>query len=375
MRLPIRIATEIRARELILPKQRVLIALSGGADSVALLLSLVELSKKRDLQFSLCAAHLNHGLRGIDADADEAFCQKIGAHHGIKVSRAFVDTPALAKKLKRSLEESARIARHSFLAAAAAQFKAEVVAVAHHADDRIESLLYRLCRGTGLSGLQGIRWMGPVSLPNEPDVAAWIQWRTPFKKNSRKSTPPSPPSPAQSVGVVRPLLACTRLEILAYLESKQQPYCTDATNFDSTIPRNALRNLVLPLLEEKVHPGVRSALFRLAEEAELQTEKHAWRREWLSAFAKIESGTSKIELFVPRHNSAPTTEELKDVLEVLKEVWNLGAIEISQRHLQALQRLFEPISKPRHLQLPSNLQAYRHGRTVVIQKPLIPILV
>ena len=191
MRLPIRVATAIRARQLILPKQRVLIALSGGPDSVALLHCLLELSQKRDLKFSLCAAHLNHGLRGKNADDDEEFCRKLCARKGVELVRAYVDTPALSAALKRSKEESARIARHAFLAQAAAHFHADCVAVAHHADDRIETVLYRLCRGTGLSGLQGIGWTGPVALQNEPPVGAWLRWRDgkASRRRKKRSTP------------------------------------------------------------------------------------------------------------------------------------------------------------------------------------------
>lgn len=176
MRLPIRVATEIRARALIARGQRVLIALSGGPDSVALFHCLLELSAKRDLAFSLCAAHLHHGLRGKDADADEAFCVKLCRKHKIELVAARVDTPALSAAIKRSKEESARIARHAFLALAAEQLNCDCVAVAHHADDRIETVLFRLCRGTGVAGLQGIGWRGPVRLDGEPDVTDWLKF-------------------------------------------------------------------------------------------------------------------------------------------------------------------------------------------------------
>jgi len=364
MRLPIRVATAIRGRQLIEPKQRVLIALSGGPDSVALLHCLLELALKRDLKFSICAAHLNHGLRGTNADEDEEFCRRLCVRKGVELVRAYVDTPALSSALKRSKEESARIARHAFLAQAAAHLRADCVAVAHHADDRIETVLYRLCRGTGLSGLQGIGWNGPVALQNEPDVSAWIKWRDGKRAKRRKKRSTALP-PAQ-IGVVRPLLGCTRKAVLEYLESKRQSYCTDETNFDVYIPRNAIRKLVLPLLEEKVHPGTRAALWRLAEEAEIHAEKRAWRREWLTAFANV-GRHPYLELPVPRLGSPPATDELKDVLDVLKHMWDFGA-ELSQRHLLALRKLFNPTSGPKQLQLPSGLFAERRGRSVVIRR-------
>src|SRR5438128_2176900 len=132
MRLPILAASAIRTRKLIAPGQRILIALSGGPDSVALFRCLIELSQKRDLAFNLVAAHLNHGLRGKHADADEKFCMRLCARQKIPLLRAFVETPRLSAELKRSKEESARIARHEFLAGAAALCGAGCVAVAHH---------------------------------------------------------------------------------------------------------------------------------------------------------------------------------------------------------------------------------------------------
>src|SRR5208283_2968272 len=124
MRLPIRVAHAVRSRRLILPGQRVLVALSGGPDSVALLHCLLELARKRDLRFTLCAAHLNHGLRGKRADADEEFCRKLCARKRIPLWRAFVDTPKLMNALKRSKEETARIVRHNFLVLAAMRARA-----------------------------------------------------------------------------------------------------------------------------------------------------------------------------------------------------------------------------------------------------------
>src|SRR5207249_860613 len=99
---------------------------------------------------------------------------------------------------------------------------------------------------------------GPMRLDGEPNVDRWIQWHGSANEGIE--------SPRQ-IPVVRPLLACSRAEVLAYLHSKRQRHCTDETNFDTGIPRNAIRGLVLPALEKKVHPGARAALWRLAEEA------------------------------------------------------------------------------------------------------------
>jgi len=366
MRLPIVAANAIRTRKLIAPGQRVLVALSGGPDSVALLHCLLELSRKRDLQFTLAAAHLNHGLRGKRAATDEEFCRKLCARKSVPLIRAFVDTPRLAALLKRSKEESARIARHAFFASAAARTGAACVAVGHHADDRVETVLYRLCRGTGLAGLQGIGWSGPLVLEGEPEVQQWLRWiEAPDAKAGGR--PAAHRAEAGELLVVRPLLACTRREVVAYLRSKRQKYRTDETNFDVHIPRNAVRNLVLPLLEEKVHPGVRAALWRLAEEAEVHAEKRTWRREWLAAFAHG-SRHDEVALPVPRLGSPPDNSELNDALEVLRSIWNLNIACFTHRHVQALRHLFNPAAGAKGIALPGGLSAKRRGRAVVIRR-------
>ncbi|MCY3021940.1 MAG: tRNA lysidine(34) synthetase TilS [Planctomycetota bacterium] len=372
MRLPIVAANAIRTRKLIAPGQRVLVALSGGPDSAALLHCLMELASKRDLRFSIAAAHLNHGLRGKRAAEDEEFCRKLCARRRIPLVRAFVDTPRLAATLKRSREETARIARHAFLAIAAAQTGADCVAVGHHADDRVETVIYRLCRGTGLAGLQGIGWTGPLRLDGEPDVRASLEWRSGGVKSPacRKDAGRAAGRAARTgAPVVRPLLACTRKEVLAYLQSKRQKFCTDESNFDVHIPRNAVRNLVLPLLEEKVHPGARAALWRLAEEAEMHAEKRALRRDWLAAFARIgEHG--QLALPVPRLGAAPASDEIGDVLELLRSIWNLGDAGFSHRHVDALRHLFNPASGAKRLVLPGGLTAQRRHRAVVLRREL-----
>ena len=165
--------------------------------------------------------------------------------------------------------------------------------------------------------------------------------------------------------MVRPLLSCTRQEVLAYLRAKRQSYCTDESNFDVHIPRNAVRGLVLPLLEEKVHPGVRASLWRLAEEAEVLAEKRAWRREWLTAFAQA-GKEDHIALPVPRLGSPPDAGEIGDTLEVLRSIWGVSTTGFTSRNIEALRHLFIPAAGAKRLELPGGLTAERRHRAVVI---------
>lgn len=370
MRLPLKVASAIRARKLIPPGARVLVALSGGPDSVALLLCLKELARKRDLGFSLAAAHLNHRLRGGSAARDQDFCRSLCSRLHVDFVEGRCETRKLAAYLKRSFEESARLARRCFLARAAAALDSRHIAVAHHADDRIETVLYRLSRGTGLAGLEGIGWTGPLALLGEPDVSSWIVWG----RQGRPGQAPGAPEPrpadgcsAVAGGVVRPLLGCRREEILAYLRSKRQRYRTDETNFDTRIPRNALRRLVLPMLERKVHPGVRASLWRLAEEAELHAERRAWRRGWLAGIAAI--GTRGfLALPVPRLGGPPALEELADILDLLKALWRAPDLACTAKQLQALRGLFGASGARRSVPLSEVVVAERQGREVWIRR-------
>ncbi|MCW8133960.1 MAG: tRNA lysidine(34) synthetase TilS [Planctomycetota bacterium] len=365
MRLPLKVGSNIRSHKLIEPGARLMVALSGGPDSVALLLCLQELSKKRDLGFSLAAAHLNHGLRGPGASRDATFCRKLCAKLNVDFIEARCDTPDAAEDLKRSKEETGRLIRRCFLAKSASIKACRYLAVAHHADDRIETVLYRLCRGTGLAGLEGIGWTGPLSLEGEPDVSHWIEWL----QNGKRVDEPVVPGRArfEPVGIVRPMLGCTRDEVLAYLKSKRQRYCTDETNFDTRIPRNALRRLVLPVLEDKVHAGVRAALWRLAEEAELHAERRAWRRGWLDGVAAI-GARGFLSLPVPKGGGLPTLDELADVTSLLKALWQSRDGEIGSKHLMALRSLFGPSGVQRQIALPGGLVAERRDGEVWLRK-------
>jgi len=267
----------------------------------------------------------------------------------------------LSVKLKRSIEETARIVRRSFLAAAALRSNSDCVAVAHHADDRIETVLYRICRGTGAEGLRGIGWTGPLRLEDEPDVSDKIKWADPAFADPKETRA------EHDILVVRPMLACSRFEVLDYLKQKSQDYRIDQTNFDNDIPRNAIRNQVLPILAGKVHPGARQALWRLAEEADINAAKRTWRRDWLASFANAGSH-GYIELPVPSMGASPELEELSDALDVLKTLWKLKDANFTHRHAMALRKLFNPKSGPKTIDLPNGLVAERKGKTVAIRK-------
>ena len=210
----------IRANELLSPGDDVTVALSGGADSVALLWVLRRLAP--ELGLTLRAAHFHHGIRGPEADRDAAFCQTLCRDWGLPLLLGRGDAPARAARTGESLEEAARRLRYAFLEAAAP----DKLATAHNADDNAETLLLHLLRGTGLRGLGGI--------------------------------------PPQRGRIVRPLLTCARTEIEALLAREGLPHVEDGTNAADGCLRNRLRHRVLPLLRAE-NPSLAATLGRTAE--------------------------------------------------------------------------------------------------------------
>ena len=209
----------IRDNRLLEPGDDVTVALSGGADSVALLWVLRRLAHR--LGITLRAAHFHHGIRGEEADRDAAFCQKLCEDWEIPLILGRGDAPARAEQTGESLEEAARALRYEFLLASAPG----KAATAHNADDNAETILLHLLRGTGPRGLGGI--------------------------------------PPRRGSIVRPLLSCTRAEIEALLAAEGLPHVEDSSNADDGCLRNRLRHRVLPLLRAE-NPSLSAALGRTA---------------------------------------------------------------------------------------------------------------
>lgn len=204
---------------------RILAGLSGGADSVALLYELCRLRGSGRIA-EVYAAHLNHGIRGAQADADAAFCEALCKARGITFVSRRVDVPAYARENGLSLETAARTLRYAFLREQCAVLPTDCIALAHHADDQAETVLLHMLRGSGTAGLSGMRM--------------------------------------KSGDLVRPLLHVTRGAIETYLSQLSQDYCTDETNAQLDAARNRVRHALLPALET-YNPRVREALCRLAE--------------------------------------------------------------------------------------------------------------
>lgn len=214
----------IKRYNMLRPGDRLLCAVSGGADSMCLLRWMQD--NASELGITVMAAHFNHCLRGEESDRDEKFVNDYCRENRISLAGGRGDVAALAKNTGRSIEDAARAMRYSFLKDAAKRMGCNKIATAHNAEDNAETMLLNLARGTGAKGLTGI-----------PPV------RDEF---------------------IRPLLSTTRAEILDYLEKCDVSYVTDSTNLTDEYTRNKLRHRVMPVMAE-LNPSFAVAALRTAE--------------------------------------------------------------------------------------------------------------
>jgi tRNA(Ile)-lysidine synthase len=328
---------------------RILLAVSGGADSVALLMAMRQTSPSQYVQ----AAHVNHGWRGSESDEDERFVRELCQtyHIPLHVHRCPPPTTAASPQSsiasdqprKGATEESARQLRYQFLTQTAYRIGARYVLTAHTGSDRVETLLHNLFRGTGLAGVSGPALMRPLD---------------------------------EELVLVRPLLACTRDEVEAYLAGLKQPFRTDSSNADLKYRRNFLRHKLLPLLREQYGPRVDERLFAFSEMAEEAVRFHRelaeehldrgqslWRTEgaqWRQAWT---DGASS-PLAFPREHKLPVAWTIAfQALQIgwQRHGWPLQ--DMTRGHWRQLRQAWSDTEQPvqpaiRLAQLPGNLHLH-----------------
>ena len=250
-----RVEENIQNRRLLKRSQAVLVAVSGGLDSMALLHLLHELSSRH--RWHLTVAHFNHRLRGRSSDADEKLVRQTAAALRLPFVAGRANVKEFAQKSKLSVEMAARKLRHDFFARTARERKIRAVALAHHADDQVELFFLRVLRGAGGEGLAGMKWRAP--------------------------------SPVDSkIRLVRPLLDATKTGLRGFARERKIHFRDDATNATLDLPRNRVRNELLPLLLRHYQPALAKTVLRLMEivgaEADLVGEI---ARQWLVTERKI----------------------------------------------------------------------------------------
>ena len=269
----------IEEKDLFNLQDKVLVALSGGADSVALLRVLLSLG------YTCECAHCNFHLRGLESDRDESFVRQLCEEHSIPLHVTHFDTSAYAKEHHLSIEMAARELRYEWFEHIRKEIEASVIAVAHHRDDSVETFLLNLMRGAGINGLKGI--------------------------------------PVKNGYIVRPLLSVSREGILDYLQAINQGYITDSTNLEDEYMRNKIRLNILPLMKE-VNPSVMETIqettFRLSEVANIYQKD------------RMEAITHKVTFLSPELLRISLIDVLEDVapISLLHEVLSPKGFNASQ---------------------------------------------
>jgi tRNA(Ile)-lysidine synthase len=308
-------------------------AVSGGADSVALVTLLAEL--RSNLGIVVSAVHFNHRLRGKTSDRDEEFVARLAEKFGVTLHVGRADVAGKAKREKANLEDAARRARYAFFERLAGQGVVNIVATAHTTDDQAETVLAHILRGTGIAGLAGIH---PVAGK-----------------------------------VARPLLGFRRAELRGYLRAKKQTWREDATNRDITRTRARMRKKLLPLLEKEFNPAAIEHLAALADRAREQASFVGHLAEQL--FLKhvlLDQNTARIglaELLNPlglRELDAGQVLPARLTQQIIERVRQARG-QISAAHIQAILTLAKTGDPGKRLQIPGGIDVARDRDALIFQ--------
>jgi tRNA(Ile)-lysidine synthase len=355
-----RVLAVIRQQDLLRAGDRIGVAVSGGADSVALLRLLLDL--RSELGIVLSVVHFNHKLRGSESDEDRVFVADLACSHDLAFYESSGDVAAFAARARLSTEAAARELRYEFfrqLVGATGDAVIDKVATAHTLDDQAETVLIRLVRGTGLRGLGGIHPRVEVE-DTSGDVCGEI---------------------------VRPLLGVRRPELEIYLHSLGQAWREDSTNLEAKHTRNRVRQLLLPLVEREFNPAVRARLSEFSEIA--RGEEDYWDNElagWMGTVVQwVEPhGAKKSSLVQIGAEKASGDEEelhLNALVDrrwfhseavavqrrVLKAIGEIAGVPLDFKHVEEMRRFAEEGGK--YLELPLGWRFEKQEESLALMIP------
>ena len=323
---------EQNLKRLSMAGQGVLLAVSGGRDSMALLHGMTRLRGVSEIPH-IIVAHLDHGLRGNAGRQDAELVRSVCKSLDVMAVIAECGAGQLERASRGSLEAAARIARYEFLEATAQQHGMLLMATAHHAADQAETVLHNILRGTGLRGLRGIPERRRLS---------------------------------DSVELIRPMLTIRDETIMEYVQQHSIPFASDATNNDSRFTRNRIRHELLPLLAAEFNPGVQDSIVRLAEQTQELLQSLDAVADLLLAEAVLERTAEHCRLDVRKL----TQQALPVVRHALTVLWiqqDWSRKDMSRDHWNRLAAmLLDP--PPVSIDLPGRIRAELRGNLLALQQ-------
>ena len=326
----------IEKEQLIKPGDRIAAAVSGGADSTALLYALLFLKKQNNISADLVCVHINHQLRGTDSDRDEKFVTELAVKLNVPVITRKVDVKEFAKNAKISIETAAREMRIKALIEIAKERGCNIIATGHQADDNAETVIHRLLRGTGFRGLCGIK-----------------------PKNVFEN----------GIIFVRPMLCFTRKNITDYLTAEELSWQTDATNFDCRYKRNFIRHQLLGELQKQSSKSVVELLSRLLQAAQSYQDSvsRISLRLWpVIASCQAEAVMLDINKFSQLH-PAVKTELIYTALTNL----GCGQRDLTQNHYEKILKLTQNCSGNKKIDLPCFFSVRKEYGNLIFEKLLL----
>lgn len=294
--------------------------ISGGADSVFLFLYLLQVQKEYNLR--LCFVHVNHGIRGSEADRDERFVEELCEQNGVMYKVFYKDIPKMAQEMSMTEEETGRVYRYECFEDVRKELGYNKIAVAHHQDDQAETVLFQLLRGSGFRGLGGMR--------------------------------------AKNADVIRPLLAVKKQEIVETLEKKGQSYCTDSTNNEDEYARNQIRNHLIPYLQENLQKETVSHIAKTASYMQDVTEFIDLQTDmvWESVIECKDGRPKEIKAYLSEMKKLHVVLQ-REIFMRMIEYMSGRRKDITARHIDALTRLI--ISQTgRKINLPYDIVAAKY---------------
>ncbi|MFH1299972.1 MAG: tRNA lysidine(34) synthetase TilS [Planctomycetota bacterium] len=318
-----------------LPENRILIAVSGGADSMALMRALEQLNQSAELPppspASLIVAHLNHGLRGDISDADATWLKTECQRFAIPFVCEKQELTRSRRETGEGLEELCRKARYDFLTRAAREHQCAQIAIAHTRDDQAETVLHHIVRGTGITGLRGI-----------PHIRAL----------------------EEGIFLIRPMLEISREEVIHYLQENSQDFRVDESNSDHRFTRNRIRHQLIPFLKKEFNPNVAQAIYRLSQQADEVSSLITEEVDHVLTSATLDQNQELWRLDCDAFKNVPDYI----IKQCFLKIWHEMGWSRKRMGFDHWQRLLELSRSGQKLSLPDQIEAERRERLLILRK-------